>query len=136
MKYKFEHHPICPHCDHEVKDHWEYSGLLEDQDGYEIECPSCEEKYLVDSVITYAFSSRKVPCSKEKGHEWGAGYALRVEARLCDKWNEEGFLKRHDWAPHSTWRRSCLRCKREEYFHSPEGAELPYDATDPWEAAK
>jgi hypothetical protein len=134
MKHNYRDHPKCPHCDHELKDHYGYRGLRRDQNDYAIDCPSCGKEYVVEVLSSYLFTSKKRDCSSE--HEWGAGLATRIDAKTCERWNAEGFLKARDWKPHTTWSRVCVKCEMEQFFHAPKSEQLALDSTDPWEVTK
>lgn len=134
MKHEHENEPKCPHCDYVLSNYWEQSDLFDDNDETDLECPSCEKTFLVETHISYAFSSRKIWCTEEEGHEWGKGEKRAVDQRLCDKWNAENFLKRQ-WLPHANWERSCLKCDATEMFYAKDCPDLPIDSTDPWEKA-
>ncbi len=56
--------PTCPHCDH-VHEEWHFKtplveeGYLEPVDDAEIECDSCDQKFIVTKETRVRFECRK-----------------------------------------------------------------------------
>lgn len=51
--------PLCPHCDMHLDvfgDDW-VDGILE-EDEREVECPSCSNTFILQTEISYSFSSK------------------------------------------------------------------------------
>ena len=134
MKHLFKDHPMCPHCNHEIKKHWDYDGIADDNEEHELECPECEKTFFVETTITYVFTSRKPHCWGE--HEWGKSSKHRIDEKICERWNAEGFLNKRDWTPHANWSRKCVSCDYETFFRNASNTDVPLDSTDPWEVAE
>lgn len=45
---------ICPHCEYEFTDSWEYP------DSGEIDCYSCDKTFYCEVVVTVAYTSSKI----------------------------------------------------------------------------
>ena len=134
MKHLFKEHPMCPHCDHKIKNHWDHEGIADDNEEHELECPECEEKFFVETTITYVFTSRKGHCWGE--HEWGESLKHVIDEKICERWNKEGFLNKRDWTPHANWSRQCVKCDYQTFFRNASSTDVPIDSTDPWEGEK
>jgi hypothetical protein len=132
MKHLHTDQPKCPHCNHEIKNYWDFAG--EDGSQHEIECPECEEMFYVEVSVNYSFSSKKPQCSDE--HEWGASRKHVVDQRTCERWNKEGFLGKRNYVPHTNWSRRCVNCDHETFFRNANGSDLSIDSIDPWEVTK
>jgi len=51
---------ICPACGHVFYDSWEYNDQLENEEEYEIECTSCDEKFLVTMIREIHYTSKRI----------------------------------------------------------------------------
>ena len=50
--------PICPYCGKEMRDAWEL--YLNDGDETEVDCPYCEEPYIVQCNVSVSYSTRNL----------------------------------------------------------------------------
>jgi hypothetical protein len=59
-KYWLNTRPICPHCDHEIRDVWDYE--FPDRDGFQtdFDCPKCEKKVYLEINLELKYSTSKV----------------------------------------------------------------------------
>ena len=50
---------VCPYCKSDLDDSHEYFYKHDDEESTEIECPSCDEKFMAKLQYTYKYHSHK-----------------------------------------------------------------------------
>lgn len=48
---------LCPHCDHAIRDVWDYEFPLKDGYTTEIDCPNCEDMIFVQIDVETKYTS-------------------------------------------------------------------------------
>ncbi len=58
--------PSCPHCHYSHEEWWEFSGLSDyEVEGYEMQCHSCNNKFLCDKETRVRFETRPLDSAQE-----------------------------------------------------------------------
>lgn len=52
--------PICPHCGYIDADWNDHSFRIENDDTFDYECPSCDEKCTITCNVRFTFSTSKL----------------------------------------------------------------------------
>ena len=50
---------ICPYCEHEHDEWWEYTNMEQDDQDFEMECINCDKKFDVLVYVTRSFTTLK-----------------------------------------------------------------------------
>lgn len=59
-------HPTCPYCHYIHHEWWDFSGLSDYQvEDYEMQCHSCEKKFLCDKETQVRFETKKIEAADE-----------------------------------------------------------------------
>jgi len=53
---------ICPHCNYEYSDSWEF----DDSDGEEYECETCGEKFTLTTETIRKYTTKRIDCGDDK----------------------------------------------------------------------
>lgn len=55
--FRWNKHPVCPHCGHEARiEHNEWWQLFEEGE-QDVECPLCDRRFTVSTHVEYRFST-------------------------------------------------------------------------------
>lgn len=61
MEHKYENNIICPYCNYEDKDSWEFT-----EDEGTQNCGSCEKEFNVTREVTVTYSTSRFDCGEGK----------------------------------------------------------------------
>lgn len=123
MAKEFEDNIICPYCDYEFSESWEYNEC----DSEEVECHNCSKKFNLSVNISVTYSTKKIDCDDSEPpeeHEWG-------EARSSD-YDIEWIKKHHrsEKNPYTLWLRDCKKCDYTDV------ETVEFGGKNPWEHVK
>ena len=111
INHEYTDEITCPHCGYEFGDSWEYGGDREDIG--ELDCGSCEKKFIATRNITVDYSTSKVSCEAQEGkheQEFERLFVRKREFVSSNNWK--------DW-PESEWKyyriMKCTKCDETEY---------------------
>jgi len=85
---------VCPYCDYEYSESWEY-GMEYDGDSTELECPECNKKFSVVMNIETTFTSQGLCEENKDKHKWkefnhissqGGKRCKGKRCLICDKY--------------------------------------------------
>lgn len=60
MEHKYEKEIICPYCDYQHRDSWEY------RDGDDAVCNKCNKEFYVERHIECTYSTKQIEPPKTK----------------------------------------------------------------------
>lgn len=118
---------VCPHCQHEYGDSWEYNKC----DDATLDCIACGESFRLSVEIEVTYTTVKAEChllEKPKDHNFLLP-KLETEAirpQTAKTWNAQKFLGRSNWEAMDRWSRECSVCGYVESVRVPCGGACPW----------
>ena len=120
MSKEYEKDIICPYCNYEFSDSWEYN----DEGDKEIECGECEKEFTLSVEFDVTYSTHRMDC---KTHSYEKATSRDIQQDTCDRWNEKNFCSKSDHVPHTMWTKNCKNCEKREHKETDIGEPNPFE---------
>lgn len=125
MNHKYTKDIMCPYCNHEVSDSYEYNDYSDEN----IECPECGEEFYLEVYTEINYSTSKVDCTgltPSKEHEYDEPTYLDVSQADCDSLNLIQRCGKTDYTPRRYWSAICKKCEHERIETVGVGEKCPF----------